>query len=85
MLGLGFLSTGDSAAPGNFGLLDQALALQWVHDNIASFGGDPARVLLFGNSAGAAAVAFQIVANVRPSSGKNFIDYYFIYANLISL
>lgn len=50
---IGFMSTGDEALPGNYGLKDQALALKWVHENIEFFGGDKDRVSLWGNSAGA--------------------------------
>jgi para-nitrobenzyl esterase len=47
---------------GNYGILDQLAALQWIKKNIASFGGDPSRVTIAGQSAGASSVNALIMA-----------------------
>lgn len=49
---LGFLSLEDKECSGNFGLKDQVMLLKWVRSEIDKFGGDPASVTIFGNSAG---------------------------------
>ncbi|PYI02958.1 alpha/beta-hydrolase [Aspergillus sclerotiicarbonarius CBS 121057] len=53
---LGFLALNDRKTNGNFGLADQIAALDWVRENIEAFGGDPDRITIFGQSAGAASV-----------------------------
>ncbi|KAH8316737.1 hypothetical protein KR074_001570 [Drosophila pseudoananassae] len=58
---LGFASTGDSVLPGNYGLKDQRLALQWIKKNIAHFGGEPENIVVLGSSAGGASVHLQLL------------------------
>ena len=64
---LGFLSSGDGSAGGNQGLQDQILVLKWVQENIAKFGGDPGKVTIFGEDAGAASVT--LLAMSPPATG----------------
>ncbi len=57
---LGFLAGNRLGLDGNFGIKDQTAALQWVQRNIALFGGDPKRVMIFGESAGAQSTALHL-------------------------
>ncbi|KAJ9574345.1 hypothetical protein L9F63_026009, partial [Diploptera punctata] len=59
---LGFLSTGNSAAVGNYGLKDQVESLRWIKKNIQDFGGDPGNVTIYGHSIGAAYVHYHILS-----------------------
>nr|XP_033802011.1 neuroligin-3 isoform X2 [Geotrypetes seraphini] len=60
---LGFLSTGDQAAKGNYGLLDQIQALRWISENVAFFGGDPLRITVFGSGIGASCVSLLTLSH----------------------
>ncbi len=63
---LGFLSTQaaleEYGSPGNAGVMDQIFALEWVRDNIAAFGGNPANVTISGESAGAFSVSNMMMS-----------------------
>ena len=59
---LGFLALDDGVTKGNFGFADQINALDWVRNNIQDFGGDPDRITIFGQSAGAASVRAMLAS-----------------------
>lgn len=67
----GFLSTENSIIPGNAGLKDQIIALQWIKSNIENFGGDSSRITIMGQSAGSASVAYILQA--PQTAGKDFV------------
>ena len=65
---IGFLSMDDAVAPGNQGLFDQVMAMEWVRNNIEFFGGDSRRVTIFGQSAGGGSVSLHMFSSL--SEGK---------------
>ncbi|KDR19686.1 Esterase FE4 [Zootermopsis nevadensis] len=65
---MGFLSTGDDEAPGNYGMKDQVAALRWVQQNIQEFGGDSERVTVQGQSAGSKSIHFHMFSALSRGS-----------------
>lgn len=68
----GFLTTLDDVIPANIGLKDQNMALEWVHDNIALFGGNSSHVTIVGESAGSKAVGLHLLGPWQNDKGRNF-------------
>lgn len=82
LLASGFISTGDKEAPGNNGLKDQVVALKWVKNNIAAFGGDPDSVTISGYSAGGRSVTLHLISPM--SQGKTLLLTYLLAYLILS-
>ncbi len=70
---LGFLSMSHPSAPGNAGLFDQLMGLEWIQQNIRYFGGDPNNVTLFGESAGSVSVSLHLLSPLSRSKFQRAI------------
>ncbi|XP_054708700.1 cholinesterase-like [Uloborus diversus] len=60
---LGFYATGENSSAGNYGLLDQAMAIEWVYDNIDAFNGNNEKITLFGPGVGAASAGIHALSS----------------------
>ena len=69
----GFLYLDHELAPGNQGLVDQYVALKWIHNNIQYFGGDNSRITLMGESAGSVSVSLHLLSRLSENLFRNAI------------
>lgn len=80
---LGYMTTADNSSAGNYGLADQVAAMQWVHNHIENFNGDPNSITLWGTGSGAASAGLlamsprssHLVRRVIAQSGSASADW----------
>lgn len=75
---LGFLSTGDRDLPGNAGLFDMALAVQWTRNYIGFFGGNPYQIVVMGQGSGASSGLLLCLSNI--AKGRRVLFYVVFYS-----
>lgn len=78
---MGFFSTGDGEAPGNFGLMDQQAAMMWVSKNVKHFGGNENNICLMGYGAGGVSVGIHMI---NENSRQYFHKAIIMSANILS-
>jgi len=66
----GWASLQTDEIPGNVGMLDILMAIEWVRDNIAHFGGDPAQITVAGQSAGGVAASALLISPLVPQGSR---------------
>lgn len=72
---LGFLTTMDDSARGNYGLMDQVAALHWIQENIKQFGGDASNITVFGHGTGANCVHLLMISPVAKGNVLNITQF----------
>ena len=70
----GFLSTADENSPGNYGIMDMSMALEWVYNNVRFFNGDREKITVFGPGAGGAAAGLLAVLPKTRMFVRQFIS-----------
>jgi carboxylesterase type B len=70
LLSVGFLSAGVKELPGNAGLFDMALALEWIRDYISFFGGTPDRITVFGQGTGASSAVLLALSQITQGNAE---------------
>ncbi|KAI7762807.1 hypothetical protein LZL87_008248 [Fusarium oxysporum] len=83
LAGKSLLEESSGEAVGNYGLWDQRLAMDWVYENIAAFGGDPGNIILAGRSAGAYSVLAQALYDFRGKESHGRFTRMIMYSNAI--